>query len=137
MRFGAYPGERAIASADQALADEQELLNLVMATLNDNKAIDPIIIDLQGKTALADQMVVATGSSQRHIGSIAEKLLDKLKVAGLTNVVAEGLGDSSWVLIDGGSIIVHLFRAETRAFYDIERLWSVAPLETAALAANG
>lgn len=134
---GAHTGEIAIASADQALATEQELLNLVVALLYDNKAIEPVIIDLHGKTALADQMVVATGTSQRHIGSMADKLLERLKLAGVTGVVAEGLGESSWVLIDVGAVIVHLFRAETRAFYDIERLWSVAPAEAVPIAANG
>lgn len=109
----------------------------MMASLNDDKAIEPVIIDLHGKTTLADQMVVATGTSQRHIGSMADKLLERLKVAGVTRVAAEGLGESSWVLIDAGGVIVHLFRAETRAFYDIERLWSVAPQEAMQIAANG
>jgi ribosome-associated protein len=86
-----------------------------------------VTIDLAGKTTLADWMVVATGSSQRHIASIAEKLIERLKAWGLKNVSAEGLRDSNWVLIDAGDVIVHIFRAETRAFYDLERLWSVTP----------
>jgi ribosome-associated protein len=70
---------------------------------------------------------VATGTSQRHIASMADKVIQRLKEAGLKTVSAEGLNGSDWVLIDAGDVIVHLFRAETRAFYDIERLWSVTP----------
>lgn len=72
-------------------------------------------------------MVVATGTSQRHIAAIADKLLARLKEAGFERVAAEGLAGSDWVLIDAGDVIVHIFRAETRAFYDLERLWSVLP----------
>jgi ribosome-associated protein len=85
------------------------------------------VIDLQGKTSVADYMVVATGTSQRHLASMAEKLLERLKEAGVPNAAAEGLADSSWVLIDAGDVIVHLFRAETRELYQIEKLWAVAP----------
>lgn len=86
-----------------------------------------MVIDLAGKTTLADHMVVATGTSQRHLAAMAEKLIQRLKEAGHGDLQAEGLGDSSWVLIDAGEVIIHLFRAETRSFYDIERLWQVAP----------
>lgn len=81
-------------------------------------------------------MVVATGTSQRHVASMAEKLVDRLRSAGHGHVLAEGLEDpaSTWVLIDTGDVLVHLFRAETRAFYDIEKLWSVAPPRRAAAA---
>jgi ribosome silencing factor RsfS/YbeB/iojap len=72
-------------------------------------------------------MVVATGTSQRHISSMADKLLERLKHAGVRNPVAEGLAESSWVLIDAGDVVVHLFRAETRDLYQIEKLWAVAP----------
>ena len=79
-------------------------------------------------------MVVATGTSQRHIASMAENLVERLKAAGHGDVHAEGLQDaaSTWILIDAGDVLVHLFRAETRAFYDIEKLWSVAPPRRAA-----
>lgn len=74
-------------------------------------------------------MVVATGTSQRHIAAMAEKLIERLKAVGHEHALAEGLDDptASWILIDAGDVLVHLFRAETRAFYDIEKLWSVAP----------
>ena len=100
-----------------------------MSSLDDDKALEPVVIDLAGKTTLADHMVVATGTSQRHLAAMAEKLIQRLKEAGLEGIQAEGLGDSSWVLIDAGDVIVHLFRAETRSWYDIERLWQVVPRE--------
>jgi ribosome-associated protein len=112
-----------------------ELLTLVHHSLDDDKAIEPVSIDLAGKTSLADWMVVATGTSQRHIASMAEKLLVRLKEAGIERVSTEGLSGSDWVLIDAGDVIVHLFRAETRAFYDLEKLWSVVPPRRAAAGA--
>ncbi|MFO1070652.1 MAG: ribosome silencing factor [Geminicoccaceae bacterium] len=102
-----------------------ELLHLVRQSLDDDKAIDPVNIPLAGKTTLADWMVVATGTSQRHITAMAEKLMERLKAGGVEKPEAEGLGNTDWVLIDAGDIIIHLFRAETRALYDIEKLWSV------------
>lgn len=106
-------------------------------SLEDDKAIEAVVIDLAGKTTIADHMVVATGTSQRHLASMAEKLLDRLKDGGRPGASAEGLeaGGSPWVLIDAGDVIVHLFRAETREFYDIEKLWSVAPPKRAAAGA--
>jgi ribosome-associated protein len=101
-------------------------LRLVKTSLADDKAIDPVTIDLAGKTSFADVMVIATGSSQRHIASMAEHLLERLKLAGLAGVRAEGTGQSDWVLIDAGDVIVHLFKDEVRHFYDLEKLWGVA-----------
>ena len=112
----------------------RELLDMVLRSLDDDKALDPVSIDLAGKTTFADWMVVATGTSQRHIASCAEKLIERLKALGLDASV-EGLGNSDWVLIDAGDVIVHLFRAETRAFYDIEKLWSTLPPSRAAAGA--
>ena len=107
----------------------RELLDLVTRSLDHDKALEPVVIDLEGKTTIADFMVVATGTSQRHIASMAENLIERLKQGGRADAHAEGLGDaaSTWILIDAGDVLVHLFRAETRAFYDIEKLWSVAP----------
>ena len=123
--------------ASRDAGPNRELLGLVTGSLDDDKAIDPAVIDLEGKTTIADFMVVATGTSQRHIASMAENLVERLKAVGHVNVHAEGLGDpaASWILIDAGDVLVHLFRAETRAFYDIEKLWSVAPPRRAAGAA--
>ena len=108
-------------------APEIPVLPLILQSLADDKALEPVVIDLAGKTTMADHMVVATGTSQRHLAAMAEKLMERLKAAGRDGVHAEGLGDSAWVLIDAGEVIVHLFRAETRSFYDIERLWQIAP----------
>ncbi len=81
------------------------------------------LIDLAGKTAFADAMVVATGSSQRHMAAMADHLLERLKAAGVAGLGAEGRGKSDWVLIDAGDVIVHLFKEDVRRFYDLERLW--------------
>ena len=115
----------------------ENTLDLVLRSLDDDKAIDTVTIDLAGKTTIADHMVVATGTSQRHIGSMADKLTQRLKEAGLREVGAEGAGDTGWVLIDAGDVIVHLFRAETRAFYDLEKLWTMTPPSRSVARAGG
>jgi len=107
------------------------MAKLIEQSLIDDKAIDPITIDLTGKTSLADTMVIATGSSRRHIEAMAERLIVRLKAQGLGGSIAEGRGQSDWVLIDAGDVIVHLFRDETRRFYDLERLWGGVPSEKA------
>jgi ribosome-associated protein len=101
-------------------------LQLIEISLADDKAIDPVVIDLVGKTSIADAMVVATGTSQRHIATMAEHLLERLKATGLIGLSAEGQGQSDWVRIDAGDVIVHLFKPELRSFYDLERLWGAA-----------
>lgn len=115
------------------------MLEIVTRSLEDDKAIDPVVISLAGKTTIADHMVVATGTSQRHLAAMAEKLRDRLKEEGFGTPAIEGLedGGTPWLLIDAGEVIVHLFRAETRAFYDIEKLWSVAPPRRAAAGGAG
>jgi ribosome-associated protein len=111
-------------------------LQLIETSLADDKAIDPVVIDLVGKTSIADAMVVATGTSQRHIATMAEHLLERLKAAGLIGLSAEGRGQSDWVLIDAGDVIVHLFKAEIRSFYDLERLWGATVPEPQAAKAT-
>ena len=132
------PEPTGTGKAPESALSPGELLELVRQSLDDDKALEPTVIDLTGKTNLADFMVVATGTSQRHIASMAEKLMERLKAAGHGYVQAEGLDDaaSTWILIDAGDVLVHLFRAETRAFYDIEKLWSVAPPRRAAAASS-
>ena len=107
--------------------DAKEILQTVLAGLDDMKAEDIVTIDLTGKTSIADAMVVASGRSNRHVGSIADEVLKDLGEAGLPNVHVEGMPHCDWVLIDAGDVIVHLFRAETRAFYDLEKLWTMTP----------
>ena len=96
-------------------------------SLEDDKAEDIVSIDLQGKSSVSDFMVIATGRSNRHVGSIADHLVKKLKELGLQNVRVEGLKTCDWVLLDAGDVVVHLFRSEVRSFYDLEKMWSVSP----------
>lgn len=107
----------------------QELLKVITTALDADKADDINVVDLAGKSTMADFMVVATGTSQRHLSAMGEKLVQQLKQEHGIEPVREGQGDSGWHLIDTGAVIVHLFRAETRSFYDLEKLWSVAPPE--------
>ena len=100
-----------------------ELLKLVQASLEDGKAGDVVVIDLAGKTEIADFMVIATGNSKRQVGAMADHLQRKLKATGLKGVALEGLVNCDWVLIDAGDVIVHLFRPEVRDFYNLEKMW--------------
>jgi ribosome-associated protein len=95
-----------------------------------------VLIDLKGKSSLADAIVVASGRSQRHVAAMADRLLRALKDAGLGKAAVEGLPHADWVLIDAGDVIVHLFRPEVRAFYQIEKIWSVQAPERAAAVAK-
>ena len=101
-----------------------ELLKLVQASLEDGKAGDVVVIDLAGKTEIADFMVIATGNSQRQVGAMADHLQRKLKATRLKGVALEGLVNCDWVLIDAGDVIVHLFRPEVRDFYNLEKMWT-------------
>lgn len=102
----------------------KKLRPLIETSLEDDKAEDIVTIDLAGKTTIADFMIIATGRSHRHVGAVAENLIDRLKKTGMKPVPSEGLKQCDWVLVDAGDIIVHLFRAEVRAFYNLEKMWS-------------
>ena len=91
------------------------------------KAEDTVTIDLSGKTSIADSMVVTCGRSQRHVGSIADRVLRDLAGAGVPDAKVEGMPHCDWVLIDAGDVIVHVFRPEVRAFYNLEKMWAPAP----------
>ena len=101
-----------------------ELLKLVQASLDDDKAEDIVVIDLVGKTEIADFMVIANGTSKRQVGAMADHLQRKIKASGFKGLATEGLDNCDWVLIDAGDVVVHLFRFEIRAFYNIEKMWS-------------
>ena len=101
-----------------------ELLKLVQASLDDDKAEDVVVIDLAGKTEIADFMVIANGTSKRQVGAMADHLQRKIKASGLKGLATEGLDNCGWVLIDAGDVIVHLFRPEVRSFYNLERMWA-------------
>ena len=99
------------------------MVDIVVASLGDDKAEEVSVIDLRGRSSLTDHMVVASGLSQRQLGAMAEHLSEKLKHVGAA-VSIEGLTQGDWVLIDAGDIVVHLFRPEVRSFYNLERMWS-------------
>jgi len=113
------------AGKNEPLALSKKLLELVLVSLDDDKAEDVVTIDLSGKSSIADYMVVATGRSTRHVGGMAVHLGEALKAAGLRRVPVEGAARADWILIDGGDVIIHLFRAEVRAFYALEKMWGV------------
>ncbi|HTN98901.1 MAG TPA: ribosome silencing factor [Nordella sp.] len=100
------------------------LLASILSHLEDAKAEDIVTIDLNGKAAIADGMIVATGRSNRHVGAIADQLVEKLKAEGRKDLRVEGLPHADWVLVDAGDIVVHIFRPEVRSFYNLEKLWS-------------
>jgi ribosome-associated protein len=101
------------------------LEELILTRLDDDKAQDIVFIDLKGKSAVADGLIVASGRSHRHVGAMADHLMRTLKDEGYGKVRVEGLPHCDWVLIDTGDVIVHLFRPEVRTFYNIEKIWAV------------
>ena len=118
------------AAAGDSSEDDQAattLERLILNRLDDEKAQDVVFIDLKDKSSVADGMIVASGRSHRHVGAMADHLLRALKDAGHGRARVEGLPHCDWVLIDAGDVIVHLFRPEVRAFYNIEKIWSVEP----------
>jgi ribosome-associated protein len=109
----------------------QGLHDLIIAQLEDAKAEDIVSLNLEGKSTLADTMIVASGRSNRHVAAIAEQIVEKLKAAGHRDMRVEGMEQADWVVVDTSDVIVHLFRPEVRSFYNIERLWSEhSPRET-------
>jgi len=101
-----------------------DLKKNLLQTLDSNKAIDIISIDLKNKSSIADYMIIASGTSSRHIQSLSEQVLEKLKISGVHNCKIEGAESSDWKLIDGIDIIVHIFNKEKRKFYELEKMWS-------------
>jgi ribosome-associated protein len=109
-----------------------DTLALATHALEEMKAEDTIIIDLQGKTSIADQMIITSGRSNRHVGSIADEVVKTMKDAGHGSPRVEGVPHCDWVLIDCGDVIVHVFRPEVRQFYNLEKMWGVdRPTEAA------
>jgi len=97
---------------------------VILACLDDAKAEDTITIDLHGKTSISDYMVVTCGRSNRHVGAVANRVLEDLEQAGVPDLRVEGMPHCDWVLIDAGDVIVHVFRPEVRAFYNLEKMWA-------------
>ena len=125
-------GDRDAGGTQDALAGlnpdarSDMMLSLILQELDDDKAEEIVTIDLEGKSDIADVMVIASGRSQRHVGAMADKVLRRLKETGFGAARCEGQPASDWVLIDAGDVIVHLFRPEVRSFYNLERVWSEA-----------
>jgi ribosome-associated protein len=126
------PVETPVETETAAPPPADALAQLILGRLDDDQAQDVITIDLQGLSPLADAIVIASGRSGRHVSAIADHLLRALKDGGYGKAQVEGLPQADWVLIDAGDIIVHLFRPEVRAFYNIEKIWSVEPPASAA-----
>jgi ribosome-associated protein len=121
------PKPRRKASASKrAGPPTQALLALAEKILDDGKAEDLVAIDLHGKSDIADYLLIATGRSQRQIMALAQHLLDGLKAAGHGKLTAEGMRHGEWVLIDAGDVVVHLFKPEARAYYNLEKMWGEA-----------
>lgn len=111
-------------SAVEIVTEPGSLHALVIDQLDDDQAQDIVSIPLEGKSSIADHMVIASGRSTRQVASIAQKLAEKVKQAGFGPVRLEGLPAADWVLLDAGDVVVHLFRPEVRSFYNLERMWA-------------
>ena len=99
------------------------MLDVVERSLDGDKAQNIVVIELSGKSSIADYLVVASGTSQRHVGAMAEHLREELKKSGFSSISVEGMPQCDWVLVDGGDVVTHLFRPEVREFYNIEKMW--------------
>jgi len=111
-------------------AAPSELSQFILNRLDDDKAENIVEIDLDGKSSIADTMIIASGRSTRHVGALADHLVRGLKEGGKTGIRVEGLQSCDWVLIDAGDVVIHIFRPEVRDFYNLERIWGVdAPAE--------
>ena len=122
------------SSADRKAGD---LLKIVEKSLDADKAEDIISIDLAGKSSIADYMVIATGRSARQLNAMAQHLDEKLTKIGVKKVSIEGLTQGEWVLLDGGDVVVHLFKPEVRSFYNLEKMWGVELPEAERITAVG
>ncbi|MEO6014910.1 MAG: ribosome silencing factor [Devosia sp.] len=99
------------------------MIDVVLQSLDDAKAEQTVSIDIAGKSSLADHMVVTSGRSNRHVAAVADQVVKALREKGFTKPRIEGLPHADWVLVDGGDVIVHIFRPEVREFYNIEKMW--------------
>ncbi len=117
---------RVLANRDEGAATRaqlERLQHIITASLEDDKAENLVVLDLEGKATFCDRMIVATGLADRQINAMAEHLVEKLHEAGLKRVQVEGTQGAEWVLIDAGDFVVHLFKPGARAMYALERMW--------------
>jgi ribosome-associated protein len=127
---------RSAKTAGRPPADVEKLHQLVLKSLDDDLAIEVTSIPLEGKSSIADHMVIASGRSTRQVSAMANKLAERIKLEFGKNVRIEGLPAADWVLIDADDVIVHLFRPEVRNFYNLERMWAFGD-ETVKVTAEG
>ena len=115
---------RKLAAAPEPTATpETKMIDVVLQSLEDAKAEETVAIDIAGKSSLADHMVVTSGRSNRHVSAVADQVVKALRENGFHKPRVEGLPHADWVLVDGGDVIVHIFRPEVREFYNIEKMW--------------
>ena len=112
------------ASSGAAPQGSETLHDLVLRSLDDDQAQEVVSIPLEGKSSIADHMVIASGRSTRQVAAMAQKLAERIKQGGFAPARIEGLPAADWVLIDAGDVVVHLFRPEVRSFYNLERMWA-------------
>lgn len=116
---------KSVEATNAAEARARQLLKLVTKSLDDDKAEDIVSVDLAGKSAIADYMVIATGRNVRQLAAMAHHVAEKLTRAGAKPIGIEGISQGDWVLVDGNDIIVHLFRPEVRKLYSLEKMWGL------------
>ena len=127
------PASAAATPPPNAARQGESLLHtLVLTSLDDDQAQEVVSIPLEGKSSIADHMVIASGRSTRQVAAMAQKLAERIKQAGMGPVRLEGLPAADWVLIDAGDVVVHLFRPEVRSFYNLERMWAFGDAPPAA-----
>jgi ribosome-associated protein len=103
---------------------EIQMIDVVLKSLDDAKAEQTVAIDITGKSSLSDHMVVTSGRSNRHVSAVADQVVKALRENGFSKPRVEGLPHADWVLVDGGDVIVHIFRPEVREFYNLEKMWA-------------
>lgn len=121
-----HPAASAAAAPLDAELTSDQLLDRILSSLEDDKAEDVVVIDLRGRSAMADHMVICSGRSSRQVASIADKLVQRLKDGTGRTARIEGKDTGDWVLIDADDVIVHVFRPEVRDFYQLEKMWMPA-----------
>ena len=123
--------QKARPSMARPVKSADALHQLVLAQLDDDQAQEVVSIPLEGKSSIADHMVIASARSTRQVAAMAQKLAEKIKQEGFGSSRIEGLPAADWVLIDAGDVVVHLFRPEVRSFYNLERMWAFGDNEPA------
>ena len=116
-------------AAKPAKAKPATLAQIAVAALEDMKAVDVKVIDVMKLTTITDTMIICTGTSNRHVKSLADSVIEKAKESGVRPIGIEGIEQGEWVLVDLGGVVVHVMQVQARAFYQLERLWDVAPPE--------